>query len=111
MTNDELKKVLGDKIVAGLKVSLGDIRADALRLARESNTVGRTWTGGAPDDFEPYSGIGHTYEKRLYDAGICTHAALAATSLERLREICIKGKVARQPDFQSWIDQAKALAR
>jgi predicted flap endonuclease-1-like 5' DNA nuclease len=30
-----------------------------------------------PDDFETMSGVGYTYEKRLYDADVCTYGALA----------------------------------
>ena len=84
--------------------------ADARRLATETGSIGRTWSSQAPDDFEPLGGIGYTYEKRLYDAGICTYAALAAITPEGLEKICITGrKPPKMPDFAAWIAQAKAL--
>ncbi|MCW1969195.1 MAG: hypothetical protein KIH69_013875 [Anaerolineae bacterium] len=84
------------------------IRADSLRLAKETNSVGRTWSGNPPDDFEPLQGIGKAFEKRLYDAGICTYEALSSTSIARLKEIIIGNRnVVNEPDFQSWIEQAK----
>lgn len=87
-----------------------EIRADALRLANQTNTVGRTWSGNPPDDFEPLQGIGKAFEKRLYDAGICTYADLANTPIARLKEIIIGNRnVVNEPDFQSWINQAKKL--
>lgn len=84
------------------------IRADSLRLAKETNSVGRTWSGNPPDDFEPLQGIGKAFEKRLYDAGICTYEALASTPIARLKEVIIGNRnVVNEPDFQSWIEQAK----
>lgn len=85
------------------------MRADALRLARESHSLGRKWTGCPPDDFEPMTGIGHTFEKRLYDAGICTYEALAGTSPAVLEEIC-QAPARFKPDYAVWIEEAKALA-
>jgi predicted flap endonuclease-1-like 5' DNA nuclease len=113
MTNENLMKVLKVDDPKSLDVSLTEIRADALRLARETDSIGRTWSGDAPDDFEPYQGIGYWFEKRLYDAGICTHEVLANSSVEQLEIICIRGDADqrpgyRRPNFQSWIDQAKA---
>lgn len=90
------------------KVDLDAIKADALRLAQETGTRDRTWDGTPPDDFEPLEGIGEVYEGRLYDAGICTYRALAEATVEQLAEIC-KAPEWRQPDYASWIAQAKRL--
>ncbi|MCX6033209.1 MAG: helix-hairpin-helix domain-containing protein [Chloroflexi bacterium] len=88
------------------KVDLAEIKAAAQKMAEETDTVGLSWDGSQPDDFEPLGGIGEVYEGRLYDAGICTYRALAATTVERLAEIC-KAPAWRMPDYAGWIAQAK----
>lgn len=85
------------------------VRADAARLARETGTRGRRWNQEPPDDLEPITGIGHTFEKKLYDAGICTFEALASATVEQLREIC-PGSPQKRPNHASWIAQARELA-
>lgn len=85
---------------------LDAIRASARQLALENDTVGYVWTGEAVDDFEPIKGIGKVYEQRLYDAGIRTYAALAQATPERLQEVC-QSRSPIQPDFASWIAEAK----
>jgi predicted flap endonuclease-1-like 5' DNA nuclease len=84
------------------------VKAAALKLAEETDTVGRYWDGTPPDDFEKLEGIGEVYERRLYDAGICTFRALAEVSEERLQEIC-QAPDWRRPDYASWIAQAQRL--
>lgn len=81
-------------------------RTEASRLARETGSMGRKWTGQTPDDLEPLEGIGAVIEKRLYDAGICTFAALAAASEELLAEICPPAKY-RGVNYARWIEQAR----
>ncbi len=78
-----------------------------MRLAEETGTTERAWDGTAPDDFEPLEGVGEVYEGRLYDAGICTFRALANATVAQLAAIC-KAPAWRQPDYASWIAQAKA---
>ncbi|MCG3142059.1 MAG: Chromosome partition protein Smc [Anaerolineae bacterium] len=97
---------LGDLQATGVNVAA--IRGDALRLARETKTQKRTWKGGAPDDFDRIGGIGRVYEGRLYEAGICTYAALAQCSVEQLAAIC-RAPQFNANHFQNWIDQARAL--
>ncbi len=71
--------------------------------------MGRKWSQVTPDNFEPLEGIGHMFEKRLYDAGICTYGALASASVDLLEEICpTSGHF--KPDYAVWIKQAKTLA-
>ena len=67
------------------------------------------WDGTPPDDFEVLPGIGEIYERRLYEAGICTYEALAATSPEQLTDIC-KAPPMRTPDYAAWIAMATDLA-
>ena len=90
-------------------VDLAAIRASAMALAVESGTVNRVWDGTDPDDFEPLVGIGVIYERRLYNAGLCTYEALAAATAEQLEEIC-KPPSFSKPDFQDWIETARILA-
>jgi len=107
-SDDDLKRILEINELQLLSIDLDAIRADARRLAEETGTVGMLWDGEAPDDFEPIDGIGKTFEQRLYDAGIRTYKALAAATPEQLAEI-VKAKKPLDPDYQSWIDQARAL--
>lgn len=84
------------------------VRADALRLARETRSVGRKWSGDTPDDLEPLEGIGRGYEQKLYHAGICTYAALAAATPELLAEVCPSSS-SKKPNYAHWIEQARQL--
>jgi predicted flap endonuclease-1-like 5' DNA nuclease len=110
MPDDELARVLQIADDSNFSVDFDAIRASALRVAKETDSEGRMWSGGGADDFEPLEGIGAVFERRLYDAGICTYETLANTTVERLVEICqVTG--ARTPDFAAWIRQAKALVK
>jgi predicted flap endonuclease-1-like 5' DNA nuclease len=106
LENEQLKKLLD--IQDFQNVNLDELRADALRLAQETNSIGRVWNRMQPDDFEAIGGIGYTYEKRLYDAGVCTYRALAEATIEQLHQIC-KPPAFRVPDFAVWIAAAKKL--
>lgn len=103
---DSLVNILGES--AG-RADIGSIKAEAMRLAAETNSIGRGWSGAPPDDFEQLGGIGEVYEHRLYNAGICTFAALAATTPERLAEIC-QAPALRAADYAAWIAHAVELA-
>lgn len=109
LSDDEFKRILELNERQLIRMDFNEIRGDALRLANETDSVGRIWDGGTPDDFEPLEGIGKLYEKKLYDAGICTFAALANATVEQLAEIC-PGTKLRMPDYADWIAQAKRLA-
>lgn len=102
--DDTLRRIFGLKDFQ--KVDLASIKADALRLAEASGTVGRRWDGSQPDDFEFMEGIGAVFEGRLYDAGICTLRALADATVEQLEAIC-PASAWRRPDYADWIRQAK----
>jgi predicted flap endonuclease-1-like 5' DNA nuclease len=97
---DELATILDVRAFQG--VDLDAIKAAAMRQAVESNALGRGWDGTPPDDFVGLPGIGEVYERRLYEAGICTYAALAATTAERLAEVC-QAPRSRTPDYAAWI--------
>ncbi|HQY26504.1 MAG TPA: hypothetical protein PLL45_16585, partial [Thermoflexales bacterium] len=108
ITKDELLKILQPSGLQMKRFDHAAIAADALRLAGETESKGRAWDSQQPDDFGPIDGLGFTYEKRLYDAGVCTYAALIEASDARLEEICRPGKI-RKPDFASWRAQARQL--
>jgi len=88
-------------------VDLDAIKEDARRLAEETGTMGRVWSGQKPDDFESLPGIGKTYEARLYDAGVCTFAKLAAMTEAEIAAI-VKAPKWNQPDYAAWIAFAQA---
>ena len=106
MPDEELIEILDLKRFQG--VDLAAIKADAMRLANETNSAGRVWDGTPPDDFEILEGIGNIYERRLYSAGICSYAALANATPEQLAEIC-KAPTFHRPDYGFWIAQARQL--
>jgi predicted flap endonuclease-1-like 5' DNA nuclease len=85
------------------------IKAAAMRRAVETNSLGRAWNGTPPDDFDGLPEIGEVYERRLYEAGICTYETLAATAPERLAEIC-RAPAMRAPDYGAWVALAAELA-
>ena len=103
---DELAQIL--EIRDFQKVNIGAIKAEALRLAEETGTTERSWSGTLPDDFEALEGIGEIYEARLYEAGVCTYKTLANATVEELAAIC-KAPAWRMPDYAGWIAQAQAL--
>lgn len=104
---EELMTILDARSVPG--VDLEAIKTGAMQLAAETNSLGRAWDGTPPDDFDGLPGIGEVYERRLYEAGICTYAAMAATTPERLAEIC-KAPAMRTPDYAAWIATAAELS-
>jgi predicted flap endonuclease-1-like 5' DNA nuclease len=106
-SRDQLSAILGPESLHG--VDLEAIKAAAVQLAAQSHSIGRTWDGTPPDDLEVLPGIGEVYERRLYEAGICTYEALAAISVEQLTEIC-KAPPMRTPDYAAWIDLATDLS-
>ncbi len=90
------------------QVDLAAIKVAAMRRAVETDSLGRTWNGTPPDDFDMLPGIGEVYERRLYEAGICTYQTLAATTPGRLAEIC-QAPPMRTPDYAAWIALATEL--
>ena len=103
---EEMERILGARPGG---VNIATIKTAAMQLAATSNSIGRAWDGTPPDDFEEVGGIGEIYERRLYEAGICTFAALAATTPERLVEIC-QAPHLRGADYAAWIAHAAELA-
>jgi predicted flap endonuclease-1-like 5' DNA nuclease len=61
------------------------------------------------DDLQRLEGIGPKYAQRLQEAGILTYADLAISEPQRLA-IIIGAPPWRQPDYTSWIAQAKLAA-
>jgi predicted flap endonuclease-1-like 5' DNA nuclease len=63
-----------------------------------------------PDELAAIKGIGRIYQWKLRDGGINSYAQLAQTTPERVREI-LDVPAWRKIEPESWIEQAKALAR
>jgi predicted flap endonuclease-1-like 5' DNA nuclease len=110
LTDDDFKRILELDERQLLRVDFEAIRNDARRLASETDSVGRVWQGEEPDDFEPLEGIGSVYERKLYEAGICTFEALANATVEQLMAICPPTKL-RKPNYADWIAQARIMAQ
>jgi predicted flap endonuclease-1-like 5' DNA nuclease len=105
-SRDELLNILGPDSVHG--VDFERIKGEAMKLAVQSHSVGRSWDGTPPDDFDVLPEIGEIYERRLYEAGICTYEALSAATVEQLTAIC-KAPSMRTPDYAAWIATAAEL--
>ncbi len=103
---DELVNILGAEAIHG--VDIERIKAEALQLADQTHSMGRSWDGTPPDDFDVLSGIGEIYERRLYEAGICTYESLSGATVEQLTAIC-KAPPMRTPDYAAWIAAAAEL--
>jgi predicted flap endonuclease-1-like 5' DNA nuclease len=63
-----------------------------------------------PDELAAIKGIGRIYQWKLRDGGINSYAQLAQTTPERIREI-LDVPAWRKIEPESWIEQARALAR
>jgi len=105
LSDDELRGILKLTPTQSERVNLEEIRARALTLARETDSVGQIWEGHRVDDFEPMPGIGKVYEERLYEVGISTFEQLAGTTPEQLAEICHAPEMSA-PDYGAWIAYA-----
>jgi predicted flap endonuclease-1-like 5' DNA nuclease len=106
-SDEELERIFDAKDFQDVNCQV--IRDDAMRLAIETGALGREWDGSQPDNLTEISGIGRTFEKRLFDAGVCTFEALARLSPARLEEICGSGGL-RRPNYSEWIAEARARA-
>ena len=107
LSDDQLAGILELGADERAAVDFEDLRHDAARLARETDSVGRHWNGAQPDDLEVIEGLGPAMERRLYAAGICTLETLATSTPETLEEIC-PGNTHHTPDYARWIAQARA---
>lgn len=108
LSDTELAETLRLNETQRAAVNLAAIRGDALQLARETNSQNRTWKGSVPEDLAMLIGVGHTYERRLYEAGICTFEALAHAQVNRVAGACHAPHL-HTSDYQSWINQARVL--
>ena len=108
LNDAELRQFLHISDLQMHTTDFADIRLQARQLAIDTNTTGLLWEGEVPDDFARIKGIGKIYEQRLYDAGIRTYRALAASKVEDLATIL--GPQVFHPQINQWITQAQALA-
>ena len=104
---EELARIL--ELKSFQDVDLTAISTAAMTIAAETNSLGRGWDGTSPDDFDGLPEIGEVYERRLYEAGICTYEAMAATTPEQLAAIC-KAPPMRTPNYAAWIATAAELS-
>ncbi len=104
---EELARIL--ELKSFQDVDLAAISTAAMAIAAETNSLGRSWDGTSPDDFDGLPEIGEVYERRLYEAGICTYEAMAAATPEQLAAIC-KAPPMRTPNYAAWIATAADLS-
>lgn len=90
------------------RIDFDETRADAYEWAKLTDTVGLLWDGDHVDDFESLPGIGKTFEKRLYEAGITTYEQLAECDVEQLAGI-IKPPPMREVNYDQWKDAARQI--
>ncbi len=109
LTDEEFIEILKPSKAAQKHLDCAAVRADALRLARETYSMGFIWDGEAVDDLQRIEGIGQVMEQRLYDAGVRTFDQLASITLEQLETI-IGDSEPFAPDFIDWVNQARVLA-
>lgn len=62
------------------------------------------------DTFTTINGIGPAFQKRLYDAGVCTFADLAQQTPERLRQI-VRANSKQRIKPEAWIAEAQRRAK
>jgi predicted flap endonuclease-1-like 5' DNA nuclease len=62
------------------------------------------------DTFTMINGIGPAFQKRLYDAGVCTFAELAQQTPERLRQI-VRANSKQRIKPEAWIAEAQRRAQ
>jgi len=64
----------------------------------------------AQDLLTTINGIGPAFQKRLYDAGVCTFAQLAQQTPERLRQI-VRANNKQRSKPEAWIAEARRRAQ
>lgn len=102
----ELETILKIPELQRARIEFEDTRADAYQWAQKTGTIGLLWDGDHVDDFEPLPGVGKTFEKRLYEAGITTYEQLIECGNERLAEI-VKAPPMREIDYGAWKERAQ----
>ena len=86
------------------KVEVREAQLDALQARFDE------YVQTHPDELADIKGIGRIYQWKLRDGGINSYAQLAQTTPERIREI-LEVPAWRKVEPESWIEQAKVLAR
>jgi predicted flap endonuclease-1-like 5' DNA nuclease len=109
LTDERLSEVLELNHEARAAFDFSAVKAEALKRAEETESLGRKWSGEAPDDLTMIDDLTEAFQRKLADAGICTFATLAQSSPELLARIC-PSVSARPVDYSVWIDQARLLA-
>lgn len=110
LSDEDFRDILKLDDTESKAVDFDKIRLRALRLARESGSLGMLWDVHHVDDLEALPGMGETYERRLYAAGVRTFEALSRLDEEQLATI-VRAPKMRTPDFGLWIAEARRLAR
>lgn len=108
LTDAGLETVLQIPELQRARIDFEETRADAYQWAQKTDTIGLLWDGDHVDDFEALPGVGKTFEKRLYEAGITTYEQLLDCEVERLAEI-IKPPPMREVNYEDWKERARQM--
>ena len=104
---DEAKKAAAQKEAEAQKAAKASAaKAKATEAALDAEDAEAV----EPDDLKRIEGIGPKISGLLQDAGIKTFAQLAATEVERLKELLEEAKLLRLADPTTWPRQAKLAA-
>jgi hypothetical protein len=89
--------------------SVTELRIDWGLDAGQGKPAETAYTPGAGDDLTRILGIGPAYAARLQSAGVHSFTQLAAATPDQLAAV-LEVPDWRRPDFESWLEQAAALA-
>ena len=89
--------------------SVTELRIDWGLDAGQGQPAEPVYTPGDGDDLARILGIGPAYAARLQGAGVHSFAQLAAATPDQLAAL-LEVPDWRRPDFESWLEQAAALA-
>jgi hypothetical protein len=89
--------------------SVTELRIDWGLDAGQGRPAEPVYTPGDGDDLARILGIGPAYATRLQGAGVHSFAQLAAATPDQLA-VLLEVPDWRRPDFESWLEQAAALA-
>jgi chromosome segregation ATPase len=108
LPDEDMETVLQIPELQRARIDFEVTRGDAYKWAQETDTIGLLWDGDQVDDFEVLPGVGKTFEKRLYEAGITTYEQLLDCDVERLAGI-IKPPPMREVNYQDWKERTRQL--
>lgn len=107
----EPKGVSKDVALPKPKIVSKEVAAPALKVAEKSDKKVEAKPGKQEaDDLTKIEGIGPSYQKILYTAGIKTYADLAGLSEDQLANLLKEGGARKSGTMHTWLKQASLAA-